>query len=117
MAKDLPPLEGSSFTHRQVRILKISIAVMTALLILGILALVYGMARQASRMGTAEKASGVLAHAHYSKTVDLGEGNLEGVTTTHGMLILHWKNQAGDTILTIDPKDGNELGRIQVPRH
>jgi hypothetical protein len=29
--------------------------------------------------------------------------------------MLHWRGEAGDMILTIDPRNGHELGRIQVP--
>ncbi|MBI4725151.1 MAG: hypothetical protein HY765_09280 [Rhodomicrobium sp.] len=116
MTKVSNPLDGSPFTPRHVRLLKISIAIMTALLILGILALVYGMARQASRIRTTAKpAMAITAQAPYARTLDLGQGQLE-VLSSGDLLILHWKAEGGgDIILTFDPKNGHELGRIQVP--
>jgi hypothetical protein len=111
------PPEGSAFTPRQVRFLKISIAIMTALLILGIFALIYGMARQAKRLGAAPEP--VVARAGlppYLRTLDLGQGKLEGIAASGDLLMLHWRGEASDTVLTIDPRDGHELGRIQVPR-
>jgi hypothetical protein len=116
MTKTNPP-EGSAFTPRQVRILKISIAIMTALLMLGIFALIYGMARQAKRLGAApEPAAARAGLPPYLRTLDLGQGNLESIAASGELLILHWKGEASDIILTIDPRDGHELGRIQVPR-
>jgi len=109
--------EGSSFTPRQVRLLKISIAIMTALLVAGILALVYGMARQAKRLGTApEPAAARAGLPPYLRSLDLGQGKLESVAANGDLLILHWKGEVSDIVLTIDVRDGHELGRIQVPR-
>ena len=108
--------EGSPFTPRQVRFLKISIAIMTALLILGIVALVYGMARQASRLGTPAKVTSRSAvQSPYVRALELGQGEIKGVTATNGLIIIHWKANVNDTILTLDAQDGHELGRIQVP--
>ncbi len=114
MTKDSTPLEGSSFTRGQVRLLKISIAIMTALLILGILALVYGMARQASRLGTAGTPQQAFA-GPYVQSLALGQGDLKEVTSANGLIILHWKGDTNDLILTLDAVTGHELGRIQVP--
>jgi hypothetical protein len=116
MTKVVNPIEGHSFSPRHVRLLKISIAIMTALLILGIVALVFGMARQASRLGTpSTRALPSAASKPYGQTLKLGQGQLAGVSTSNDFLILHWKGAAGDVILTIDPRDGQEVGRIQVP--
>ncbi|MGO9546372.1 MAG: hypothetical protein ACLPPF_16450 [Rhodomicrobium sp.] len=116
MTKASSPLEGGAFTSRHVRILKISIAVMTALLILGILALVYGMTRQASKLGAAPKpAVASPAQSPYALSLDLGKGKLESVSASGDQLILYWKGEDSDTVLTIDPRNGRELGRIQVP--
>ncbi len=109
--------EGSPFTPRQVKLLKIGVAIMTALMILGIFALVYGMARQASRLGASQKPAATLVNkTPYLKTMDLGQGKLEGVQTSGDILVLHWRGDASDTVVLIDPRDGHELGRIQVPR-
>jgi hypothetical protein len=115
MTKISSPPEGSSFTPRQVRLLKISIAIMTALLILGIIALVYGMARQAKRLGAAPEPAARAGLPPYLRSLDLGQGKLESIAASGDLLILHWKGEASDIVLTIDPRDGHELGRIQVP--
>jgi hypothetical protein len=112
------PLPGSTFTARGVRILKIAVAILTALLLLGIVALVYGMAQQVSKLGTASKAGEAPAsagHAPYARVLDLGQGKLETVAASGDLVILHWKGEGSDTVLSIDPRNGNELGRIQVP--
>jgi hypothetical protein len=117
MMKPSNPPEGSAFTPRQVRLLKISIAIMTALLILGIFALIYGMARQAKRLGAApESAVARTGLPPYLRTLDMGQGKLESIAASGNLLMLHWRGEASDIVLTIDPKDGHELGRIQVPR-
>jgi hypothetical protein len=117
MTKVSDPVEGSSFTSRQVRFLKIGVAIMTALLILGIMALVYGMARQASRLGTTAKPAAIAAaQSPYSRSVDLGHGEIRSVSAADGLIVLYWRGDASDTIVTFDAKDGRELGRIQVPR-
>src|SRR5271166_3568450 len=91
-----PMPEGSPFSPRQVRILKIVIVVMTGLLILGILALIYGMTRQASRLSTQARPTPAAAAQPYERT-------------------LHLKSAGHDTIVIIDARDGHEVGRIQVP--
>jgi hypothetical protein len=96
--------------------LKIAVAILTALLILGILALVYGVARQASKLGTAAKPAPALsAQSLYGQSLNLGQGELQSVSASNGMIILYWKGNAIDTIVTIDAQGGRELGRIQVP--
>ena len=114
------PLPGSTFTPRGVRILKIAVAIMTALLLFGILALVYGVGKQVSKLGTAGKpvaASVPLARTPYTRVLDLGQGMLETVAASGDLVILHWKGEGSDTVLSIDPRNGNELGRIQFPHH
>jgi hypothetical protein len=114
MTKVTTPPEGSSFSPRHVRQLKISIAIMTVLLILGILALVYGMVRQASRLGMPARPAATV-QAPYEHTLELSQGQLVNVTASHDLLILHWKGAGNDTIVTIDPRNGHEVGRIQIP--
>ncbi|MGO9544895.1 MAG: hypothetical protein ACLPPF_08885 [Rhodomicrobium sp.] len=112
------PLPGSTFTPRGVRILKIAVAIMTAILLFGIVALVYGVGQQVSKLGTAGKpvaASVPPARTPYARVLDLGQGTLETVAASGDLVILHWKGEGSDTVLSIDPRNGNELGRIQVP--
>lgn len=94
--------------------LKIAVAIMTTLLIIGIVALVYGMARQAAKLGTAPSA--LSPQYLYGKNLILGQGELKSVSASDGLIVLHWQGEANDTIVTIQGRDGRELGRIQVPR-
>ena len=94
--------------------LKIAIAILTTLLILGILALVYGVARTAAKIGTAP-APALSAGSLYGQSLALGQGELKSVSVSEGLIVLHWKGEASDTLVTISGRDGRELGRIQVP--
>ncbi len=116
------PLPTGPWTPGRVRMLKIAVAILTALLILGILALVYGVARQASKLGTTAKplvaalpAQPSAPQPPYLQSLPLGQGELKSVSVTNGMIVLHWKGNASDTVLTVDAQSGRELGRIQVP--
>ena len=116
MTKVSTPLQGGIFTPRHVRILKISVAIMTALLLLGIVALIFGVARQASKLGMAANPAAVAAGQQaYVKSLDLAQGKLETVAVSGDLLVLHWKGEGIDVVLTINPRDGRELGRIQIP--
>jgi hypothetical protein len=127
MTQDSTPLPGTVFTPRGVRILKIAVAVMTAFLIVGIGALFYGVTLQLSKLGEGSKppaaavpapvAAAPAGPAAYKRVLDLGPGKLEAVTAGGNLVILHWKGEGSDVVLSIDPQNGNELGRIQVPRH
>ena len=88
---------------------------MTGLLILGVIALVYGMARQASRI-TAKPAPVAAGAAPYARSLQLGEGEVKAVLADHGLVITHWKGVSGDIIVTLDPQTGQEIGRIEIPR-
>lgn len=95
--------------------LKIAVAVLTALLILGILALVYGVARTAAKIGTASPAPALSAQSLYGQSLALGQGEMKSVSVSDGLIVLHWRGEASDTIVTVEGKNGRELGRIQVP--
>jgi hypothetical protein len=98
-----------------VRILKIAVAIITTLLILGIVALVYGVARQASKLGGSSSASALPAQSLYGQSLALGQGELKSVSVADGFIVLYWKGEASDAIVTLEAKSGRELGRIQVP--
>jgi hypothetical protein len=133
MTKASTPLPGTVFTPRGVRILKIAVAVMTLLLIVGIGALFYGVTLQLSKLGEGSKPEALPAAAApepvqavavaapagaapYARVLDLGPGKLEAVTASGNLVILHWKGEGSDVVLSVDPRNGNEIGRIQVPR-
>ena len=123
MTKDSTPLPGTVFTASGFRILKIAVAVMTVLLIAGIGALFYGVTLQLSKLGEGSKpaapAAAVAATpagpAPYARVLDLGPGKLEAVAVSGNLIILHWKGEGSDIVLSADPQNGNEIGRIQVP--
>jgi hypothetical protein len=110
--------DGSPIGPRQVRLLKISIVIMTMLLIAGIIALVYGMARQASRIAAAPKAppETAVTAAPYSKTIRIGPGEVKDLAVSAERIVMHWKGDMEDTLVIFDARNGNELGRIQVTR-
>ena len=109
------PAPGSPWTPERVRILKIAVAIMTTLLILGIVALVYGVARQASKLGASSSAPALSAGSLYGQSLALGQGELKSVSVADGLIVLYWKGEASDTIVTLEGRNGRELGRIQVP--
>jgi hypothetical protein len=110
-----PP--GGIFTPRHVRVLKLAVAIMSVLLVSGVVALVFGVARQVSKLGKPATPAAVSeTQSPYKLSLDLGQGKLESAAASGDFLILHWRGESADTILTIDPRSGRELGRIQVPR-
>lgn len=109
------PAPGSPWTPERVRILKIAVAIITTLLILGIVALVYGVARQAAKLGASSSAPALPAQSLYGQSLALGQGELKSVSVADGFIVLYWKGEASDTIVTLETKNGRELGRIQVP--
>jgi len=127
MTEDSTPLPGTVFTPRGFRILKIAVAVMTALMLAGIAALVYGVTLQLSKLGSGSKPDAAVetpatvpaapAGAPYARVLDLGPGKLQAVTAGTGLIVLYWKGETSDTVISADPQTGNELGRIQIPHH
>ena len=109
------PLPGNPWTPERVRLLKIAVAIMTTLLLLGIVALAFGVARQAAKIGKASPAPALSAQSLYGQSLNLGQGELKSVSSSDGLIVLYWKGEAGDTVVTIEGKSGRELGRIQVP--
>lgn len=122
MTEDSTPLPGTVFTPRGFRILKIVVAVMTVFMLAGIAALVYGVTLQLSKLGSGSKPDAAVetvavpaGPAPYARVLDLGRGKLEAVTAGTGLIVLYWKGEASDIVISADPRTGNELGRIQIP--
>ncbi len=109
------PAPVGPWTPERVRILKIAVAIMTTFLILGIVALVYGVARQAAKLGASSSTPALPAQSLYGQNLALGQGELKSVSVADGLIVLYWKGEASDTIVTLEAKGGRELGRIQVP--
>ena len=96
--------------------LKIGVATMTGLLILGIFALVYGVAQQMTKLGGgAAKPEALPADTLYGQILSIEPGELKSVSASNGLIILDYKEDGLDVILTIDAQTGREVGRLQVP--
>jgi hypothetical protein len=110
------PAPVGPWTPERVRLLKIAVAIITTLLILGIMALVYGVARQAAKLGAPTSSAPALpAQSLYGQSLALGQGELKSVSVADGFIVLYWKGEASDAIVTLEARSGRELGRIQVP--
>ncbi len=107
-------------TERHVRLLKISIAVMTVLLVAGLFALFYGMTRQGARISSARSDSApqpfeTRTNSPYKTRLDLEAGQLISVTPDGDRIILHIRGKTGDSLAIVSIRDGREVGQIQVP--
>ncbi len=117
------PVPGP-WTPERVRMLKIAVTIMTTLLIAGIIALVYGVARQAAKLSSSPASATKSIAANpasitttpYAQTLAFGQGELKSVSADNGSIILHYKGEGSDTIVVLDPLNGIERGRFQVPR-
>jgi hypothetical protein len=110
--------EGQTFTPRGVRILKMSIAVMSALLVLGFGLLLVGIYFQASKIGTAPGGAPAAATASGGAetlpvAVDPGT-EVAQVLADQGRLILHLKREGKSEFAVIDLATGREVRRITV---
>lgn len=111
-----PPPVAGIWTPERLRILKIAVSVMTVILILGIFALVYGVAQQMTKLGGgAAKPEALPQDTLYGQILAVAPGELRSVTATNGLIILDYKEDGLDVILTIDAQTGREVGRLQVP--
>jgi hypothetical protein len=109
-----PPAEGI-WTPKRLSMLKIAVTMMTVFLILGIFALVYGVAQQMTKLGGGAKPEAPPADTLYGQILALGPGELKSVSASNGLIILDYKGDGLDLILTIDAQTGREVGRLQVP--
>lgn len=114
--RDNTPLEGSPFTPRQVRILKIAVVVMGVLLIGGFLLIIATIAFQASQMGLNEEMSAAEAPAglpqeSFEVTVPQGS-EIAGIAVDGDRLVLRLKTATGDEIMVIDLQRGRVISRI-----
>jgi hypothetical protein len=112
-----PPPVAGIWTPQRLRMLKIGVATMTGLLILGIFALLYGVTQQMTKLGGgAAKPEALPSDTLYGQILAVAPGELRSVTATNGLIILDYKEDGLNLILTIDAQTGREVGRLQVPR-
>lgn len=111
---------GSTMTPRQVRYIKISIVIMTILLIAGFILLIVGLFMRAGtsseKADTASKAPVSISQdvpALLSLPVAAGT-NIASVQTDQGRLIIHLRQPGGGEIAIINLATGQEVQRIRL---
>jgi hypothetical protein len=110
---------GSTMTPRQVRGLKIAIAIMTVLLIAGFILLVYGLSTRVGKKAEENPLATVPAVAEGAPPallelpVEAG-ASIASVRTEQGRLIIHLRQPGGDEIAIIDLATGREIRRIRL---
>jgi hypothetical protein len=86
---------------------------MTTLLVVGLIALVFGMARTAKQMSEKGKAKAVIQDVVGEGEINLPAGSrLLSTTADQGRLFLTLDTNDGQMILIVDARDGRELGRL-----
>lgn len=119
MANETEPVTESGFTPRQLRLLKASIAVMSALIVLCVIALLAGIYYQSNRIGKTGStgrgldAAGTAPPRGAPVTLKVGPGAVvDGMAVEGGALILRLKTPEGSQIVILDLKSGEEIRRI-----
>ena len=110
---------GSTMTPRQVRYLKIAIAIMTVLLIAGFILLVYGLFMRAGKKPetNAGAAAPIIAEGAPPALLELAAepgADIATVLTEQGRLIVHLRKPGGGEIAIIDLASGREIQRIRL---
>ncbi len=90
--------------------LKISIAVMTALLVIGLIVLVVGMARTAGKLSRGDSVAMVGEHR---VTIPTGS-RVQSVSADGGRLYVTLEGADGTTILILDGSTGQQLGAFRL---
>ena len=110
---------GSTMTPRQVRNLKIAIAIMTVLLIAGFILLIYGLFMRAGKKAEENRLAPIPAVAEGAPPallelpVEPG-ASIASVLTEQGRLIIHLRQSGGGEIAIIDLASGREIQRIKL---
>lgn len=110
---------GSTMTLRQVRNIKIAIAIMTVLLIAGFILLIYGLFTQFGKKAEEEPAVSVpvveegVPPVLLELPVEAG-AVVASVLAEQGRLIIHLRKPGGDEIAIIDLASGQEAQRIKL---
>jgi hypothetical protein len=120
-AETTPP--GQTFTPRQLRILKLSVVIMSGLLVLGFGLLLIGIYLQASKIGKAPASSAPVsipmsgvpqaAAAPLAVATQVG-AELHEAFADQGRLILHLKREGKSEFVVIDLATGRETQRITL---
>jgi hypothetical protein len=124
------PPPGHPFTPAQVRALRIAVIVMGVLIVLGVIALIFGMARQAQKMASRQSSSTAVSAPALSgastvpQSVVIGDAEVGAMTLAGNVLAIHTRPlqpgaqqrseaKRGEIIL-YDIQAGREVGRIKL---
>jgi hypothetical protein len=108
---------GSTLTPSQIRKLKIAIAIMSVLLVVGFILLLVGIYLQSQKLTKKPEASPLTIPAGMAGTLNLpvkAGAELVQVLTDQGRLILHLRQPGGGEVSIIDLATGRELQRIRL---
>lgn len=117
---DQPP--GHPFTPRQIRMLRLSVIIMGVLIILGLIALIYGMARQAKKLSTPREpsiAETLPSGTPFSGHIPNAGGEVKSMVLDQGTLAIHMAPAEGQggapgQIILFDIRRNREIGRIRL---
>lgn len=125
MGVETEPAQQGGFTPRQVRMLKASVIIMGALIVVCLFALMVGLYYQANKPGkrAAENRAASLSEIGTPSGGAVSRGApvalkvrvgtvMESMTTEGGLLILRLKTPDGGEIAILDLKSGEEIRRI-----
>lgn len=123
------PPPGHPFTPSQVRALRIAVIVMGVLIVLGVIALIFGMARQAQKMASRLPSSTAVSGPALSgtptvpQTVAIGDAEVVTMTLGGNVLAIHTRPKANPAtadegkrgeIILYDIQAAREVGRITL---
>ncbi|XSG83489.1 MAG: hypothetical protein ACPW61_06840 [Methyloligella sp. ZOD6] len=119
--QDNTPIEGSAFTPRQVRILKIAVIVMGVLLVGGFLLIIATIAYRATQLGVkktdkpteTEQMSSAPRPEAFGVAVPDG-AEIADMAVDGDRLALHLKTRSGNEIMVIDLTSGAVVSRIRL---
>ena len=112
-------IEGTVFTPRHVRLLKIAVVVMGIMILAGLAAVIAGMIFQASKLGkktpkqVPAATAPVLSGALSALTIPEG-GEVASVALDGDRLAVHLKTPGGSEIAIVDIATGKVLTRVKI---
>ena len=113
------PIEGTVFTPRHVRLLKIAVVVMGIMILAGLAAVIAGMIFQASKLGkktpkhVPAATAPVLSGALSALTIPEG-GEVASMALDGGRLAVHLRTPGGSEIAIVDIATGKVLTRVKI---
>ena len=112
---DNTPLPGTVFTPRQVRVLKLAVIVMGALLVGGFAFVMAAIVYQASELGEKQGSAAPAAVPRPETSLVIPEGaTVTSLALDGNRLALHLQSSTGPEIVVIDVTTGKVLSRIEL---